>query len=91
MVFTAISNLFLIAPVESIDDTGSGEIVAISLGTGEWSEAWPYSEDKGDRESGDGLAFNGRMCAGAIVGAGGGWGLGRELEGICLVEPGKGG
>ena len=91
MVFTASNKFFLTVPVDGSDDAGSGEIIAISLGTGEWSDAWPYSEDRGDRERGDGLAFNGRMCAGASVGVGGGRGLGRELEGVCLFGPGKGG
>jgi len=35
VVFTAISSLFLIVPVDGNDDAGSGEIIAISLGTGE--------------------------------------------------------
>jgi len=91
VVLTAISNLFLTAPVDGIDDEGSGEIIAISLGTGECSEACLYSEDKGDRESGDGLAFNGRMCAGVKVRVGEGCELDGEVEGRSWVEPGKGG
>ena len=83
VVLAAISNLFLTVPVDGIDDAGSGEIIAISLGTGECSEACLYSEDKGDRESGDGLAFNGRMCAGVKVRAREGCGLEGEVEGLC--------
>lgn len=91
VVLAAISRLFLIVPVDGIGGAGSGENVAISLGTGECSEACPYSEDRGDRKSGDGLDFNGRMCAGVRIGAREGCGLDRELEGTCWVEPGKGG
>lgn len=76
VVLAAISSLFLRVPVEGIDDPRSGEIIAISLGTGECSEACLYSEDKGDRESGDGLVFSGRTCAGARVEMGEGCGLG---------------
>lgn len=61
VVLAAISNPFLTVPVDGIDDVGSGEIITISLGTGECSEACLYSEDRGDKESGDGLDFNGRM------------------------------
>lgn len=75
VVLAAISNLFLTVPVDGIDDVGSGETITISLGTGECSEACLYSEDRGDRESGDGLVFNGRMCAGVKVGMRGGCGL----------------
>ena len=75
VVLAAISNLFLTVPVDGIDDVGSGETITISLGTGECSEACLYSEDKGERESGDGLVFNGRMCAGVKVGAREGCGL----------------
>lgn len=75
VVLAAISNLFLTTPVDGIDDAGSGEIITISLGTGECSEACLYSEDKGDRESGDGLVFSGRICAGVKVGAREGCGL----------------
>lgn len=74
-VLVATSNLFLTAPVDGVDNAGSGEIETISLGTGECSEACLYSEDEGDRESGDGLVFSGRICGGAKVGAGGGCGL----------------
>jgi hypothetical protein len=87
----AISRLFLTVPVDGIGGRGSEEIMPISLGTGECSEACPYSVDKGERESGDGLVFKGRMWAGDRVGAGGGCGLEGELECICWVEPGKGG
>ena len=79
VVLAAISNLFLAVPVDGIDDVGSGETITISLGTGECSEACLYSEDKGDRESGDGLVFNGRTCAGDMVGAREGRGLGWGL------------
>jgi len=75
VVLAAISNLFLTVPVDGIDDVGSGETITISLGTGECSEACLYSEDKGDRDSGDGLVFNGRICAGVEIGARGGCGL----------------
>jgi len=69
VVLAAISNLFLTVPLDGIEDAGSGESIAISLDAGECSEACPYSEDKGDRESGDGLVFNGRICGGVKVGA----------------------
>jgi hypothetical protein len=75
VVLAAISNLFLTVPVDSIGDAGPGETVTISLGTGECSAACLYSEDKGDRESGDGLVFNGRICTGVKVGVREGCGL----------------
>jgi len=75
VVLAAISNLFLTTPVDGIGDAGSGEIIAISLGTGECSEACLYSDDKGEKESGDGLAFKGRMCGGAKMGTRGCCGL----------------
>ena len=75
VVLAATSNLFLTVPVDGIDDVGSGETITISLGTGECSEACLYSEDRGDRERGDGLVFNGRICGGAEVGEGEGCGL----------------
>lgn len=75
MVLVGTSNLFLTAPVDGVADAGSEEIETISLGTGECSEACLYSEDEGDRESGDGLVFSGRICAGTKVGAGEGCGL----------------
>ena len=62
VVLAAISSLSLAAPVDSVDDAGSEEIITISLGTGECSEACLYPEEKGDRERGDGLGFNGRIC-----------------------------
>ena len=91
VVLAAMSSLLLMVPVDGIDGAGSGEIVAISLGTGECSEACPYSEDRGDRESGDGLVFIGRMCGGARIGEREGCGLDRGLGGTCWFEPGKGG
>ena len=88
VVLAAISNLALAVPVDGVDDVGSEEIITSSLGTGECSEACLYPEDEGDRERGDGLGFNGRICAGAKSrdGCGSDW-----EPGLSWVEPGKGG